>query len=194
MTATAPFSWDSPETQRLVEGRVLERSRPFSIELSGSGEPGYRSEVITLRHKSKTLVDYPFEWELPRLLSAEPSSLILSTESGKSERTIVLRSHDHAKFRVLKVQADIEGVSSDCQDQVASSTKVIRFAIDPGRLAPGMAGEIKIHTDHPRKPTPGSRSCALPVRWRGGRIHPDLARPAGREIREPQHRSRVHPD
>ena len=43
LTATAPFSWDSPETERLVEGRVLERSRPFSIELSGSGEPGDRS-------------------------------------------------------------------------------------------------------------------------------------------------------
>lgn len=48
LKATSGVVWAGPVSERELEGQIIERSRPFTIELKAEGEPGSRIENISL--------------------------------------------------------------------------------------------------------------------------------------------------
>jgi hypothetical protein len=152
ITATTALSWGGHSEERAVDIQIVERTRRFSLVLASNGEPGYRSEQITLKHKDKVLAGYSFQWEVPRLLKAVPSTIIVSPSSGNAEKTVVLRSTDSRNFRVTRVETDMEGIRAECEDRGLSSVKSIRIAVNAQRLKTNRSSEITIHTDHPLQP------------------------------------------
>jgi hypothetical protein len=153
LKGTAVASWDGPASERAMSDHVLERRRSFSLSLNSDGEPGYRFEHISIIWKTSPLAGYTFQWELPRALKAAPSSVIVSSNSAKTEKTVVLTSTDHREFRVLRVQTGgKKGIEVDYRVRSPSAVNSIRISVDPSLLGTNLTTEVKIYTDHPIQP------------------------------------------
>jgi hypothetical protein len=153
LKATAETSWAGPARERAMSDHVLERTRSFSLSLGSEGEPGYRFEHISLVRKSSPLAGYTFQWELPRALKVMPGSVILPSNSVRTEKKVVLTSTDRREFRVLRVQTGGKrGIEVDWKDRPPAAMNSIRISVDPASLGSNVTAEVKIYTDHPVQP------------------------------------------
>ncbi len=149
---TLPKAWHGPKVERIIDERIIEISRTLSVILDAAGEPGHRSELITLQRGDEILLQYPFQWEMAAALKAMPSTIIFGSDVSETEKTIVLRSSDGKNFRLTKIESTLAGVEITAEDSGSSTTKRLRLSIERREVQETAFGHIRIYTDHPLQP------------------------------------------
>jgi hypothetical protein len=110
LRVTSGATWEGAARDRQFDGLVIERSRPFSIELKAKGKPGSRLEDISLVDGKNVLYRQQLAWEVASALKASPPGVIVMQASGSLEKRVVIRSLDQTAFEILRVHSNLPGV------------------------------------------------------------------------------------
>jgi hypothetical protein len=79
--------WSGPARERVIEGGLIERSRPFVVTLEADAEPGYRAGEFRLVDGGTTLLSYPLRWKVAPAVETTPAGVVVPTPPSPGPRS-----------------------------------------------------------------------------------------------------------
>jgi hypothetical protein len=159
-TGAVELASASPPTE--VEGSdgIIESARVVTVRLPGQPHPGDQLGTLTFRWPDGTSRIQEIRWSVKPSLELSPPGVVLKPGSGTKEVEVEVRSDDRP-FRVVKVSGDLLAGDVRLPDQPAMK-HILRIALDPSRVIPGVKPVVEVATDHPDQPTLLLRMLVLP--------------------------------
>lgn len=148
VNATSGLAWEGPARRTQRADGVVEWSRPLSITLTAEGDPGPRTETITVLDGERPALQRRLDWEVASCLKADPPGLIAAVAS-RMEKRVIVRSVDGRAFRITSIGVEAPGVSAKVEEDEPRAAHVVRVAIEPEADGQGRSGKLVIKTDHP---------------------------------------------